>query len=259
MPGLSERPAHLSLFSGIGGIDLAAEAAGFRTVAMCENNPFCRRVLAKHWPGVPIWEDVHDFDGRPYRGRIALVSGGFPCQPYSHMGKRAGSDDERALWPAMLRVIREVQPTWVLAENVTNFIGMGLDDACADLEDSGYQVGPITLSAASVGACHHRERLFILAHTDRHGPLRQGLSPEWGESLPLAAGSLGATGGQALPEPQHPQDRSFVYRVADGVPHRVDRSRALGNAVMPQQCYPVLREMYRLLTEEADDAQAADA
>ena len=104
----------LDLFSGVGGFSLGLEAAGMETVAFCEREPFCQAVLRKHWPDVPIHDDITQLDGKAYRGTVELVCGGFPCQPFSVAGKRRGAEDDRALWPEMLRVIREVQPTWVL-------------------------------------------------------------------------------------------------------------------------------------------------
>ena len=128
----------LDLFSGIGGFSLGLERAGMETVAFCEIEEYPRKVLAKHWPGVPIHKDIRKLDGTQYRGTVDVICGGFPCQPFSHAGKRGGKDDDRDLWPEMLRVIREVQPTWVIGENVAGFINMELDRTLSDLEDEGY-------------------------------------------------------------------------------------------------------------------------
>jgi len=159
---------HVSLFSGIGGIDLAAEWAGFTTIAFCESDPYCQKILNLRWPGVPICEDVHDM-GREWLdehgiGAITLVSGGLPCQPFSVAGKRRGKEDDRYLWPEMLRVIQELKPRWVLGENVVGFIRMGLDEALSDLEGCGYETQAFVIPACAVDAPHLRERVFIVAH-----------------------------------------------------------------------------------------------
>ena len=116
----------LDLFSGIGGFSLGLERAGMETIAFCEIDPYCRKVLAKHWPGVPIYEDVRELDATGL-GRIDLVCGGYPCQPFSQAGKRVGAEDDRHLWPAMLEVIKAARPAWVIGENVAGHISMGLD------------------------------------------------------------------------------------------------------------------------------------
>ena len=156
----------LDLFSGIGGFSLGLEAAGMETVAFCEKDSFCRKVLAQHWPNVPIHEDIRDLDGQSYRGTVDVVCGGFPCQPFSVAGLRQGKDDDRHLWPEMLRVIRECQPRWVIGENVSGFIRMALDDVCVDLEREGYEVRTFILPACAVDAHHRRDRVWIVAHSD---------------------------------------------------------------------------------------------
>ncbi len=162
---------HLSLFSGIGGIDLAAEAAGFRTVGQVERDGYCRRALERHWPGVPRFADVRVVTADALRRagieRPLLLSGGFPCQPFSCAGKRRGREDDRFLWPEMCRVVQECRPAWVLGENVSNFVGMALDDCAADLERLGYEVRAFVVPAAGVGAPHRRDRCFVVAYTDR--------------------------------------------------------------------------------------------
>ncbi len=156
---------HVSLFSGIGGIDLAADWAGFRTVLFCEQDKYCRQVLKKHWSDVPIIEDIKNVNSRSVSEPITLVSGGFPCQPFSVAGKRRGKEDDRYLWPEMLRVIQELKPTWVLGENVVGFVNMGLDDALSDLESAGYEAQPFLIPACGVNAPHQRYRVFIVAYS----------------------------------------------------------------------------------------------
>jgi DNA (cytosine-5)-methyltransferase 1 len=154
---------HLSLFSGIGGIDLAAEWAGFRTVAFVERDKFCQKVLAKHWPGVPIYDDITTFDAEPFRG-VDLVSGGFPCQDISAAGKQEGlSGDRSGLWFEMLRVIEQARPAWAVAENVANLVAMGIDSCLLGLESAGYSARTVIVPASAVGSVHKRERCFIIA------------------------------------------------------------------------------------------------
>lgn len=163
---MNARPTHLDLFSGIGGFALAAQWAGFQTVAFVEREAYCQKLLAKHWPQVPVYSDICQFGGRPYRG-VDLLTGGFPCQPFSVAGERRGKEDDRYLWPEMLRVIRTVQPAWVLGENVAGLDGLGLDDCISDLEASGYEVAPpLEIPACAVDARHVRNRVWILANTN---------------------------------------------------------------------------------------------
>jgi DNA (cytosine-5)-methyltransferase 1 len=276
---MSEKLTHFSLFSGIGGIGLASEWAGFTTVGQCEIDDYCTKVLEKHWPGVPRWRDIRDVTAESVRaagiGAITLVSGGFPCQPFSIAGQRRGAADDRHLWPEMLRVISQLRPPWVIGENVAGITSMVLeslptkvesralarnpdhdlyeavlsrqeimllDRVCQDLEAENYEVQPLLIPACAVNANHKRERVFIVADSssqrlqERQEP---GEMEEWGAPTGIkrhgGRQNFGRySGAQWAVEPD-------VGRVANGVPSRVDRLRALGNAVVPAQVYPILQ------------------
>lgn len=163
---------HISLFSGIGGFDLAADWMGWNNVAHCEWNTFAQRILKYYWPNAISYEDITKTDFSIHRGTIDIVTGGFPCQPYSTAGKRKGKDDERHLWPEMLRAISEIQPSWVVGENVSGLTnwngGLVFEEVQADLENQGYKILPFLLPAASVQAPHIRERVWFIAYSDSY-------------------------------------------------------------------------------------------
>lgn len=270
---------HLSLFSGIGGLELAAEWAGFKTVGQCEWADFPRKVLEKHWPDVPKWRDIHELTAADfYRrtgcmpGGVTCISGGFPCQPHSCAGKRKASGDERDLWPEMRRVIGEIKPRWVVAENVRGLLssedGRFFLGVLRDFADMGYDVGWGVTSAAAVGAIHRRERVAIVArYADSKQPSEIGGFPQGASTKPCRVAQVdtdyNSFGFQRrLPqEEQQKTDEQFericvhLLRRADaqyisesailrgnhGIPHRVDRTKALGNAVCPQQFFPIFR------------------
>ena len=164
----------LDLFSGIGGFSLGLENAGFSTIAFCEIEPFCQKVLSKHWPKIPVAGDIRKLSykngklynaGRViYEGKIDLICGGFPCQPFSVAGKQKGKDDNRHLWPEMLRVIKEAKPSWVIGENVPGIINLALDQVYIDLEGEDYEVETLIIPACAVGAPHRRDRVWIIAY-----------------------------------------------------------------------------------------------
>jgi len=168
---------HISLFSGIGGFDLASEWMGWNNIASCEINPFGRKVLNHYWPDALHHDDVHTFTKKLLNEKIknwnskdVILSGGFPCQPYSQAGKRKGKEDERHLWPEMLRIIREVRPRWIVGENVRGLVnwngGLVFDEIHFDLETIGYEVQSFILPACSKDAPHRRDRIWIVAYTN---------------------------------------------------------------------------------------------
>ena len=159
----------LDLFSGIGGFSLGLERAGpFRTVAFCERDAFCQAVLRKHWPDVPIHDDVRALN---FGGGVDVITGGYPCQPFSVAGKQKGAADDRHLWPSMFEIIKHKRPRWVVAENVAGHIAMGLDEVLFDLESEGYTARPLVIPACAVDAPHRRDRVWIVAHSQ---PTRTG-------------------------------------------------------------------------------------
>jgi len=251
----------LSLFSGIGGLDLGLERAGMTVVGQVEIDPWCQRVLAKHWPEVPRHDDVRTA-AEWWGGRDApdLVAGGFPCQPVSVAGKRLAQDDPRWLWPAMAQVILRLRPRYALMENVPGLLARGMGDVLGDLAAFGYDADWDCIPASAVGAPHQRDRVWIVAHAQgQRGELRQAPRERPGRpaggSAVLADASRSerrATQPQGLasarwpaPEPGKRPGSSGpdgdwwaaepgVGRVAHGIPARVDRLRGLGNAVVPQ-------------------------
>jgi len=158
---------HGSLFSGIGGFDLAAEWAGWTNVFHCEINPFGQKVLKYYWPNAISYDDITKTDFTIHRGQIDVLTGGFPCQPFSIAGKRKGTEDHRNLWPEYFRAIKEIQPLWVVGENVPGLInwsgGLVFEQVQADLEVEGYEVWPVILPACSVNAPHRRDRVWFVA------------------------------------------------------------------------------------------------
>jgi len=251
---------HLSLFSGIGGIDLAAEWAGFQTIAMVEKDTFCQKVLAKNFPGVPIHNDIKTFDGRPSQN-CTFLSAGWPCQPHSQSGQRKASKDERDLWPDTVRILGEVKPKWFVGENVSGLLtaesGRFFGQILSDLAELGYSVGWACYGAKDVGACHIRNRLFIVA---RNVTNADPLGSPWS-----ATDRIGEEMGVQIPQPSgndtdriskrpHPLRseswrqwgispvivKSSFRRERHGVSKWVDRLKSLGNSVVPHQIYPVL-------------------
>jgi DNA (cytosine-5)-methyltransferase 1 len=159
----------LDLFSGIGGFSIGLEEAGFETAAFCEIEDYPRAVIRKHWPDTPIYRDVRQLTGEQLRadGIVPdLLCGGYPCQPFSVAGRQRGEEDPRHLWPEVHRLIRELRPRWVVCENVSGHIKLGLDEVLSTLEAEGYTCWPFIIPACSVDAPHKRDRVWIVAHAD---------------------------------------------------------------------------------------------
>ncbi len=273
----------LDLFSGIGGFSLGLERTGVKTIAFCEMNTYCQSVLRKHWPHVPIASDIHhltyengvlhDADRPIYYGRIDIICGGFPCQPFSVAGRREGTADHRDLWPQMFRVIKEVRPTFVIGENVIGFLKMAFSRTKADLESAGYAVQALVLPACAIGAPHRRDRVWILGYAEHDGSpaAAQQRGTTQADDRPAqretknCESSRSACSWDVLP---HADDERFkgskrqkiqgqptftrqseggyqgwrdgwpvskprVCGVDDGIPNRTQRLIALGNAVLP--------------------------
>lgn len=197
---------HLDLFSGIGGFALAAKWNGYKTVGFCEQDKFCQAVLKKHWPEVPIIEDIRQVRGNLYP-KISLLTGGFPCQPFSVAGERRGKDDNRYLWPEMLRVIREAKPDWIIGENVAGIVNMALDQVHSDLEAEDYEVETIIIPACSVDASHRRDRCWIVAHSKHNGQPsgteRRGIEEAVRLQSQGSHDSLNSSGAGLLSTPEH--------------------------------------------------------
>ena len=246
---------HFSLFTGIGGIDLSAEWAGFETVGQCEFADYPTKVLEKHWPDVPRWKDVRDVTIESIReqgiGQVTLLSGGFPCQPHSVAGKRLASADERDLWGEFARVIREVRPKWVLGENVAGLLssesGRFFGRILRDLDSMGYCVGWSSIRASWTGAIHRRERIFIVAYSKCLRLQRNEQKQiQWIEHCSLQSDDREIENWIRLSNLYKPK----LWRSSDGVSGWLDRLKCLGNAVVPQQVYPILKAIAEIELRE---------
>lgn len=264
---MNHERTHLDLFSGIGGFALAANWNGVRTCGFCEREPYAQQVLRERFQALAysdsdqleqserrereqrgwfgdgrprIHPDIRGLDGDSYRG-VWLITGGFPCQPFSVAGKRLGSADDRALWPEMLRVIDQARPTWVIGENVPGIITLELDRVLSDLERIGYPSRTFVVPACAVDAHHRRDRVWIVAHTSGSGLQERNLAT-------ITSGEGHAAWrnaeGRAVWEPE-----PAMGRVAHGIPHRAHRLRGLGNAIVPQVAAEFIRFM--IATENA--------
>ena len=232
----------LDLFSGIGGFSLGLHWAGMRTVGFCETDPFCRAVLAGHWPGIPVYPDICTLSAAQLerdRVRPDLICGGFPCQDASLAGRGAGLDGTRTgLWREMARLVGECRPAWVVAENVPGLRSRGADEVLADLEALGYASWPLVVGAVHAGAPHRRRRVWIVARSIAADPGRAGLEMRQpGPAHQAPRLPIERRGGWPAP--------SRLRRVDHGFPGRVDRVRALGNAVVPANAAMIGRAIQR--------------
>jgi len=229
---------HLDLFSGIGGFALAASwvwGKDHKILSFCEIEKFPQKVLKKHWPDVPCHDDIKTMKGDKY-GRVDILTGGFPCQPYSEAGKQRGKSDNRALWPEMFRIIKEAKPRWIIGENVDGFIYMGLDTALSDLESEGYETTAFILPACSVNAQHKRSRIWIVANAKGAGKSKMFCKSRLSAQL----------GGSNWFCWRYWSNEPGVGRVVDGIPNRVDRLKGLGNAIVPQVVVPIMEAIKRI-------------
>ena len=243
---------HLDLFSGIGGFAIAAQWAGIETVAFCEIDDFACKVLNKNFPHVPIHRDIRSLEGGQYAG-IDIITGGYPCQPFSVAGSQKAENDNRHLWPEMLRVITQAKPTWIICENVYGHISLGLDNVLHDLEAIGYAAQPFVIPALAAGANHNRERVFIVANATSNGldesatsgsyEAANDNSPCWQEEDCNHERRSGLRFGMDWRSgtPWGWGAKPPALRVDDGLPDRMDRCKSLGNAIVPQVAYEILR------------------
>ncbi|MEO1417522.1 MAG: DNA (cytosine-5-)-methyltransferase [Bacteroidota bacterium] len=267
---------HGSLFSGIGGFDLPSEELGWKNIFQVEKDSYCRKVLKKNFPNTKLYKDIFQFDGKKYRGTVDIISGGFPCQPFSLAGKRAGKNDNRYLWPEMFRVICQIRPSWVVGENVPGILSMEngttLDSILSDLESEGYEVQTFLIPACSVQAWHRRDRVWIIAHSkskqsnvprlntalnSRESKQESRNSHEQTSSYDHSKRTQGGierhvqrefkiSWGQNVGGIEDIFARSdipkpLICRDDDGFSSRVDRLKSLGNAIVPQVAYEIFR------------------
>jgi DNA (cytosine-5)-methyltransferase 1 len=259
--GVNYDMRHLDTFAGIAGFSLAVDMVWPDAEHIfCEIDPFCQAVICKHYPQSTIYGDIKTLDGKAI-GPVDILTGGFPCQPFSTAGLRKGTEDDRHLWPQMLRVIREVRPRWVIGENVGGILtwnrGMVFEQVHLDLESAGYEVQSFVLPAAGVDAPHRRERVWFIANrTSERGQqvsvqsagIRQQRTDADtpGSNIDASHADPHVVRKQSKPHANTWQDdwhevASRLCGVDDGVPNRVDRIKSLGNAIVPQVAAEIMR------------------
>jgi len=244
---------HLDLFSGIGGFALAAEmVGGIDTVAFCEIDPWAKKILAQNFPNIPIHNDITKIDGTKFKN-IDILTGGYPCQPFSTAGNRKAENDPRHLWPAMLRVIRDVRPTWIICENVPGHIKLGLDQVLSDMDSEGYSFWPFVIPANATGLPHNRRRVYIVAHAPSNGFHEGATSACHGETHERTTERTDENrDNEGCRRVWAPLDwrgyssrrrgiESTEIRVDDGLPYRMDRNKGLGNAIIPEIAAEILQ------------------
>ena len=250
---------HVDLCSGIGGFSLGFEWAGLsEPVLFCDVEPWCRRVLSKHWPDVPVASDVKELANDPDRNvpDCDILTAGYPCQPFSLAGERRGTEDDRHIWPYILSIIQAKRPAWCVFENVYGHVSMGLDEVLSDLEREAYATRPFIVPACAADAPHRRDRVWIIAYANSKNEPNVSRHAEEGKWLVADTASKRQQGSRLHGRSQHQAqnkdgqaDRAdngsqrnaqfwlpepAVGRVANGIPRRVDRLRGLGNAIVPQ-------------------------
>ena len=285
---------HLDLFSGIGGFSLGLEATGgFETKAFCDIEKYPRQVLQKHWPHVKQYEDIKELNYERLKAdgidSIDIITGGYPCQPFSIAGRKKGEEDPRHLWPEYFRLVKELRPTWVIGENVSGHIKLGLDTVIEDLESEDYAVRPFSISASSIGANHQRERIWILAHSRRsqwpraeqrgenENETRKENANQFERSSSTSEVDVANTNDERLQRqwqsrnqftPRFNSSRESseegqgtvgqgwwesepnMGRVAHGIPKRVDRLKSLGNSLVPQIPYYIGKTILEVMAIE---------
>ena len=247
---------HLSLFSGIGGLDLAAEWAGIETIGQCEYADYPTKVLEKHWPDIPRWRDIRTLTKESFYERTGLhsvdvISGGFPCQPFSSLGSRKGEADDRYLFDEMLRLAVELGSKYIVGENVSGIDDGNLDRICAKMEAAGYEIAGIYETPACLfGAPHERYRVFVVANSEsvtgtktHPGALPSRKSGGAWEGIVRNAWREVSGAYWAIHKPPVPG-------MDDGLPYGMDihrqRNMTLGNAVVPQQVYPIFKAIAQM-------------
>ncbi len=268
---------HGSFFNGVGGFQLAAEWIGWENVMSCEINKLLNQITKYYWPNCIQYEDIRDTDFTIYRNKIDIITGGFPCQPYSLAGKRKGTEDDRHLWPEMLRGIREIQPAYVVGENVFGLInwsgGLVFDEVQADLEAQGYEVFPFVLPACAVGAPHRRDRIWFVAHntnarfeslrSERENPIHGFENATNTNGIGLRGESNGFGKSRFFGETNTPDDwqnfptQSPVCGGDDGLPSQLDgitfskwrqeSIKAYGNAIVPKVALEIFKAINKTL------------
>jgi DNA (cytosine-5)-methyltransferase 1 len=248
---------HGSLFSGMGGFDLAAEWMGWENVFHCEWNEFGQKVLKYYWPNAESFIDITKTDFTKYADRIDVLTGGFPCQPYSTAGKRLGKEDKRHLWPHMYRAIQEIKPSWVVGENVRGLVswngGLVFHEVQADLENAGYQVQPFLLPACGVNAPHQRYRIWFVAYSDnkRRGAGFGKIQEKNGEIPKRNNNAKFSDTGKPINGWQNFPTVSPICNGDDGLSNRLDSItfskwrnesiKAGGNAIVPQVALQIFK------------------
>lgn len=253
-------PTHLDLFSGIGGFSLAAKQIGFDTIQFVEKDKFCKKVLQKHWPLVPIHDDIKTFN---FTNKVDLLTGGFPCQPFSNAGNKKGINDDRYLWNEMFRIIGQCNPDWVIAENVAGIVAMELDNIIDDLARMGYETQSFIIPACAANAPHRRDRVWIVANSmqkrcdsgiyywqSRHIPKDQKwnmekIHEEWSQFQPNSWKTRKTHDWLAF--------NTESLRGNYGLPTRLDKDRVkvLGNAIVPQVVFPILKIIHAQILSAA--------